>query len=183
MSEYKEYTDIQLVTLLKVRNEEAFAEIFDRYWGILYIHAQRMLQDEMSAKDVVQEVFIGLWKKSAILNVHDNLSSYLFVAVRNKVLNLIRDNKVRTDYTGLFAMYIEEYAHETLDQLYEKELLEVIEEVVQSLPERMRQVFELSRKEYLSHRQIAERLHISEKTVKRQVSNALQVLRAQLLDK
>ncbi|HEY9560441.1 MAG TPA: RNA polymerase sigma-70 factor [Anseongella sp.] len=174
------YTDSKLLGLLREGDHAAFTEIYDRYWGILYLHAWKMLRDETVAKDVVQEIFISLWIKSEVLKVTDSLNAYLFKAVRNKVLNLIRNNKVRTDYTGLFSLYIEKHRNTTLEHLHEKELLEAIEEGIRSLPEKMRQVFELSRKEYLSHRQIAKQLNISEKTVKRQVSNALQILRTQI---
>lgn len=180
MPVYTGYLDSKLLDLLNEGNDAAFTEIYDRYWGILYLHAWKMLQDEVAAKDVVQEVFISLWTRSEELKVTGSLSAYLFVAVRNKVLSLIRNNKVRNDYTGLFSLYIEEHRNTTLEQLHEKELLETIEEVIRSMPEKMRRVFELSRKEYLSHRQIAEQLNISEKTVKRQVSNALQILRTQI---
>lgn len=180
MPAYGYHTGFDLLKALKEGDHAAFTEIYDRYWGILYIHAWKMLRDEAAAKDVVQDVFISLWTKAVTLHVTGSLSAYLFMAVRNKVLNLIRNNKARTDYIGLFSLYIERSRNSTVEQLHEKELLEAIDEVIRSLPDKMRQVFELSRKEYLSHRQIAERLDISEKTVKRQVSNALQILRTRI---
>lgn len=175
-----ELIDVELTHLLKEGNHAAFAEIYDRHWGRLYIHALKMLKDENEAKDMVQEAFIGLWNNASALNVSSSLSAYLFSSMRNKVLNQIRNNRVRTGYIDLFSHYMDTHNQTVLERMEEKELLSAIEEVIQSLPEKMKEVFELSRKDHLSHKEIAEKLGISDKTVKRQISNALSILRIRL---
>jgi len=177
---YRNQIEADLLDALKKGDHRAFRELYDRHWGMLYFHAWKMLGDEAEAKDIVQDVFCRLWTHATHIQVKGSLSAYLFAAVRNKVLNLIRDNKVRRTYTEKFASYLEEHRNTTFEKMDEKELLQTIEEVILSLPLKMRRVFELSRKDLLSHRQIAEQLDISEKTVKRQISNALQILRARL---
>jgi len=180
MANKQKLSDPELLRLLKTGDRAAFAEVYDRHWGTLYMHALKMLHDREEAKDVVQEVFIQLWNKAAYLDISSSLSAYLFCSTRNKVLNLIRDKKTRSGYIDLFSLYIEEHHNDTLEYIQEKELLQAIEAVIQSLPEKMREVFELSRKEHLSHKEIAQKLGISDKTVKRQVSNALHILRSEL---
>lgn len=177
---YTSITDSELIGLLKSGDHASFQVLYERHWGGLYIHALKMLDDEDEAKDVVQEVFIGLWNKKQTLDIKSSPGAYLFSAVRNKVLNLIRDKKTRAGYIDLFSLYIDQHSNEVLEGIQEKELLKAIEEVIQSLPEKMKKIFELSRKEHLSHRDISEKLDISEKTVKRQVSNALHILRDKL---
>jgi len=174
---YKSLTDQELVHLLKSGDHRAFEEIYERNWGVLFFHALKMLNDEDEAKDVVQEVFIGFWNKSESFHIQSSLNAYLFSTTRNKVLNLIRDKKTRVGYIDLFSLYIDEHSDSILEQIAEKELFRAIEEVTQSLPEKMRLVFELSRREHLTHKVIAERLAISEGTVKRQISNALKYFR------
>jgi RNA polymerase sigma-70 factor (family 1) len=180
MDLYTELPETRLVELFSRGDKSAFAEIYRRHWGTMYFHALKMLEDENEAKDIVQEIFISLWARSAKIALNGTLTSYLFMAVRNKVLNLIRDKKTRAGYIDLFSLYIDEEVNTTLEQIHEKELLIAIEETIQSLPEKMKEIFELSRKGFLSHQQIADQLNISEKTVKRQISNALRILRTKL---
>lgn len=180
MMEFRNYSDNKLLSLIIQGHQGAFAEIYSRHWGFMFVHAMKMLSDEDQAKDIVQEVFISIWNKTPAISPDVNLSAYLFTSVRNKVLNALRNEKVREDYESLFSLYVEECSNSPLDIIHEKELLEIIETVIDSLPDKMKMVFELSRKDYLSHKEIAERMNISEKTVKRQVSNALKIIRTKI---
>jgi len=180
MSALIQTTDSALLLQIQQGEQNAFAEIYERYWGQLYIHAIKLLKDEDEAKDVIQDVFTSLWKQAPALNIHTALSSYLFSAVRNRVLNIVRDNRTYDHYIDLFSLYVSQHHSDILDKINEKELAAAIELVIQSLPEKMRAVFELSRKQHLTHKEIAAELNISEGTVKRQISNALQLLRTRL---
>lgn len=177
---YNRFKDQELIVLLKEGDGIALRELYNRHWGAMFLHAVKMLRDEDKAKDVVQETFINLWKKSDTLTLRSNLSVYLFSAVRNRVLNLIRDENVRKGYIDLFSLYVDEHANDTLEAINKKELLLAIEVSIRKLPNKMKQVFELSRKDQLSHREIANKLNISEGTVSRQISNALKILRTDL---
>jgi len=172
--------DSELVLLLKQGNEIAFTEIYNRYWAEMYYHAFRMLKDEDQSKDIVQEVFITLWAKSTTINENIKLSGHLYISLRNKVLNLIAKDKVRNDYLTSIASFIDEATLSGTQLLEEKELLQLIENEIANLPPRMREIFELSRKQDLSHKQIAAQLNISEQTVKKTVQNALKILKPKL---
>ncbi|MDB5156640.1 MAG: polymerase subunit sigma-70 [Mucilaginibacter sp.] len=174
---YRTLADAELITSLKQGDHGAFTEIYDRNWGMLYIHALKLLHNEEESKDILQEIFIGLWTRSDTLDIKSSISNYLFSAVRNKVLNIIRDKKTRTTYTDLFALYLDDHCNATVDNIDERELAEAIEVTIQLLPDKMKEVFELSRKSYLSNQEIADKLNISDKTVKKQVNNALKILR------
>jgi RNA polymerase sigma-70 factor (ECF subfamily) len=180
MASYSTYSDQQLIGLIKKQDQDALAEIYDRHWGTLYVHAVKMTHEESEAKDIVQEVFINLWSNAEKLDIKVNLSVYLFASVRNRVLNAIRNKKTREGYIDLFSLYVEQHSYDVIEYINEKELLEAIENVIATLPDKMRTVFELSRKDHKNHREIAEELGISENTVKRQVSNALKILRDKL---
>jgi RNA polymerase sigma-70 factor (family 1) len=168
-------SDQELVALLKTGNQAAFTEIYDRYWRIMYGHVYKMLLDEEESKDVIQELFSSLWINSERIPDQLNLSGYLYVMAKNKVLNLIRKNKFQTAYLNSLAQFINEASTATMDELNERDLATAIEREIQSLPPRMKQVFELSRKENLSYKEIAERLGISEETVKKQVHNSSRI--------
>ncbi|TFF37773.1 RNA polymerase sigma factor [Mucilaginibacter psychrotolerans] len=177
---YTTLTDTELVELLRHQDRLAFSEIFNRHWGHLYVHALKMLKDEDEAKDIVQDVFTSLWTKSGSYQILSSLQAYLFGCVRHRVLNYLRDKNTRNTYTDLFSIFLQHQHNAVLEKIEEKELLDAINAVIESLPEKMKRVFELSRKEFLTHKEISEKLNISEKTVKRQISNALSILKTHI---
>jgi RNA polymerase sigma-70 factor (family 1) len=180
VEDYKSYTDQQLIALLKDSSQPAFTQIYDRYQSLLFIYACKITKDENEAEDIVQEVLFYLWDKRHVLTFEHSLSSYLYSAVRYKFFNLLDHKKVRVNYAESFQAFIDQDSVQADYMVREKELSQLIEKEISLLPEKMREVFELSRKQHLSHKEIAERLGISEKTVKNQVNNALKSLRVRL---
>lgn len=176
MSVYSNFSDEELTVLLKQEDQIAFTEIYNRYWAEMYYHTFRMLKDEDSSKDVVQDVFSTLWLKSSSLNVDTKLSGHLYISVRNKVLNLLTQNKVRNDYLSSVAAFVTQSANDTA-LFDEREILALVEAEIRNLPPRMREIFEMSRKENRTHKEIAEKLNISPQTVKKQVQNALKIIK------
>lgn len=182
MIDCAELSDEELIALLRGGDQAAFAVIYNRYWRMMYAHIYKMLRDEDEAKDVLQDVFSNLWIHYATFPENGNLPAYLYVAVRNKVLNLIRSQKYRDDYLSSLVAFADEMSNETLDALNERDLREAIEREIQNLPPRMRQVFEMSRKEDLSHKEIAERLGTSDETVKKQINKSIKAIKLGLKD-
>jgi RNA polymerase sigma-70 factor (family 1) len=174
------YTDHQLIALLKQGDETAFTAIYDRYSMLIFYRVNQMLRDTEASKDLVQDLFITVWSKSELIRDDANLAGYLYIAARNKVFKLIQKGKLRNDYLNSLAKYATETSTATLDQLDERELARVIDQEIAQLPPKMKEVFELSRKENLSHLQIAHQLGISDKTVKKQINKALKVLKIKL---
>lgn len=179
MPVYSNFSDEELTVLLKQEDQGAFTEIYNRYWAEMYYHTFRMLRDEDSSKDVVQDVFSTLWLKSASLNVSTKLSGHLYISVRNKVLNLVAQNKVRNDYLSSVAGFITESTNDA-SIFDEQQILDIVEAEIQKLPPRMKEIFELSRKDNLSHKEIAKKLNLSDQTVKKQVQNALKIIKNRL---
>jgi len=179
MPVYSNFSDEELTVLLKQEDQIAFTEIYNRYWAEMYYHTFRMLRDEDSSKDVVQDVFSSLWLKSASLNVSTKLSGHLYISVRNKVLNLVAQNKVRNDYLSSVAAFITESTNDA-SVFDEQQILDIVEAEIQKLPPRMKEIFELSRKDNLSHKEIAKKLNLSDQTVKKQVQNALKIIKNRL---
>lgn len=173
-------TDHELVSLMKAGDHTAFSEIYSRYWDKLFIHALRMTREPEAAQDVIQELFINLWEKRESLDPKTNLAGYCYTTARNRVLNHIRNHKYRNDFMTELAEFLEQHQQTAAEPLQEKELAEAIEREIANLPPKMREIFELSRKQQLSYKEIAGQLDISDKTVKKQVSNALRILRLKL---
>lgn len=178
--EDKIHEDIELIHLIKADNHIAFFELYERYKTVLYLHAKRMLDDEDETKDVIQEIFTTLWDKRTSLSISTSVKSYLYTAVRNKVLNLLTHRKFEINYLNSLQKVIDLTENEVEGQIREKQLIVMIEKEIELLPAKMREVFELSRKQHLSHKEIAEKLSISDKTVKKQINNAIKILRQKI---
>lgn len=179
---YSNLPDTTLTSLLKEGDQLAFTEIYNRHWKLIYAHVYKMLRDEDDAKDIVQEVFGNLWIKAASIKSNLNIAGLLYTAARNKVFDLIEKNKVRSDYIGEIASFVSDPLNEKVDAIDEKRIMEILEREIQKLPPKMKEIFELSRKDDLSHKEIAARLNISEQTVKKQVQNALKLIKPKLND-
>ncbi|SFB83134.1 RNA polymerase sigma-70 factor, ECF subfamily [Parapedobacter composti] len=181
MSPYSELSDHELFASLKEGVAAAYAEIYQRYKGVLYAHAFRMLENREEAKDTVQEVFAALWTKRDKLEVKTSLSAYLYMTIRNKVLDHIARRRIQDRYYDSYQSFADLHENCLTDHaLREKELANLIEREINALPVKMKAVFVKSRQEHFSHKEIAEQLNISEKTVKKQINNALRVLRLKL---
>lgn len=173
-------SDTELIELLQSGDQVAYTQIYDRYQGLLYIYTCKITKDEIEAEDIVQEVFFYLWDKRSTIVFNTSLSAYLYSAVRYKFFNLLDHKKVRSNYIDSLKEFIENGSIEADYAIREKELILLIEKEISLLPSKMREIFELSRKAQLSHKEIAKKLNISEKTVKNQVNNALKQLRVRL---
>jgi len=180
MENYGSLTDKELIVLLRAGDRGAFTQVYNRYWSSMYAHVYKMLRNREEAMDLVQDLFSALWLKSSELNPETKLSGHLYLSARNRVFNLIRQNRVKNDYLGAVIKFAEESGTEMMEQLDEKDLMEAIEAEIRNLPEKMREVFELSRKHNLSHKEIAQQLGISDQTVRKQVQNALRILKPRL---
>ncbi len=180
MRPYKSYSDSELLDFLKSEDRDAFAEIHNRYWEVMYMHALKMLGEEDDAKDVIQELFATLWIKGKDIVLKASLSAYLYVSVRNRIITIIHQKNVHQKYLSSLSLYAEETRNTTLEEISEKEVLKVIENGIQNLPRKMRNIFELSRNHNLTHKEIASQLEISDKTVKKQIGYAIKIIRLRL---
>ncbi|HEX8020956.1 RNA polymerase sigma-70 factor [Mucilaginibacter sp.] len=181
MRDYKDYVDRDLVTLLENGDSTAYEEIFRRYNRVLYGHAYKKLKNKEEAQDLVQDVFATLWLKRAELQIVNNLAGYLYSSVRNRFYNIIAHKDIQAKYIDSLQHFLDQPYELTDTLVREKEFAALIDKEIQTLPPRMRLVFEMSRKRHLSYKEIAEELKISEETVKDQIKKALKFLRPRLL--
>ncbi|WGQ11697.1 RNA polymerase sigma-70 factor [Pedobacter gandavensis] len=177
MTSYTALADTDLVAHLKEGDKAAFTEIYNRYKGLLYIHAYNKLRNQPEADDIVHELFASLWTKRNDLVLKTHLSGYLYQAVRNRIIDLISHKKVASEYMVSLQYFIDHSEAQTDHLVRANELTALIEKEITALPPKMKAVFELSRKANLSHKEIAVQLDLSESTVKKHVNNALKILR------
>lgn len=174
----KNVTDRYLLTASG--EQEAFRILYDRYWKLLYDKAFRRLGDEADAEDAVQEVFISLWRNKNTIEVEETLAPYLFTALKYCIIRKIYRKAGRGLLTPLSLIELDNPQASAEESFTYKELQVFINKGIDELPDRMREIFRLSRGENLSNREIAEHLSISEQTVKNTLSAALKKLRIKL---
>ncbi len=153
-----------------------FEQLFRKHQPVLVAFARGFTRSTEDAREVVQEVFISVWQNVDNLRPDDNLRSYLFTATRNKALNFLAKKKIESVDVEPVVVENRHFGHQEGDSDV-GELQSIIYEEVQRLPEKCRQVFNLSRNEGLSYKEIAERLDISAKTVENQIGIALSRLK------
>jgi RNA polymerase sigma-70 factor (ECF subfamily) len=177
MTIYNTYSDLELTALLKEGNRVAFTEIYNRYMELLFLHAVKRLKDEDEAEDLIHDLFASLWERATELQFNVTLSAYLYKAVKNKVINALTHRHIKTNYLESLQSYIDAGVYPTDEAIRVHELALQIEKEVDRMPKKMREVFQLSRNSNLSHKEIAEQLGISDKTVKKQIGNAIKILK------
>ncbi|MDO3693330.1 RNA polymerase sigma-70 factor [Wenyingzhuangia sp. chi5] len=177
---YHKHADDILFNLLKNDDQLAYTELFERYSVILVNHAYKMLGDRDDANDIVQELFLSIWNKRRDLILTGSLSSYLYKATKNKILNHIAHEKVVARYADSISNFIENDYVFADSKIREEELHAIITKEIDLLPDKMRQVFLLKKVEELPYEEIAHKLNITDKTAKQQVYNALKKLRERL---
>ena len=159
-----------------------YEEMFRTYFSSLCFFAQKYIADLDSCKEIVHKVFVNIWKKREEFDFEKPAKSYLFTAVYNRCMNHIRDQKKFITDGNLD--YYENYNDISIntDHLEAAELESRIWKVINTLPERCRDIFVLNRFDGKKYAEIAEHFNISIKTVETQMSKALSILRDGLKD-
>jgi len=168
-----------LLVRLRAGDHEAFETIFRTHYPQLVSLAESMLRQRATAEEVVQDVLLELWRRRESLVVEESLRAYLFRATRNRVLNEIRHDKV-IERSMPYVTVEGSTPPPALSTIVEREIDAAVRDAVSGLPERCREVFELSRGQGLRYAEIAVALGISVKTVEAQMGKALRILREKL---
>lgn len=169
--------DDELTQLLRDGDELAFTEIYNRYWKKLYYIAHKILKDTEPAEEIVQDVFLMLWRKKETLNV-ESLAPYLAAMTRYAVYRYIakeKNTKSRENIIGLITA-----ATTSEINVDHKILLEIITKLSNKLPEKCRLVFQYNKLQDQSLSDVAEQLNISQKTAEGHLTKALRMIRANL---
>ncbi len=160
---------------------ERFEELFLTYYSPLVEYAYQYV-DEDDAQELVQDLMMYIWEERKRLMITTSLKSYLFVSVKNRCLNAIRNQKYRQRVKAKLYDYLSENQLDDPDFYMVNELGEKINQAISELPANYRTTFEMSRLEELSNAQIASVLDISIKTVEYRISRSLKILRIKLKD-
>ncbi|MRG45831.1 sigma-70 family RNA polymerase sigma factor [Chitinophaga sp. SYP-B3965] len=173
----KNLPDVDLMELVKEENDNAFEILLNRHSKALYDLVYKRTRSDADTKDIIQDIFISVWKNRQTITIETSLYPYLYRAAKYAVIDLtIRNRKVLAFQEILMSapMDIDPGAEQiTIAQ----ELKQEFEAEVANMPSTMRDIFRLSRDEKLSSREIAQRLQLSEQTVRNNITLALNRLR------
>lgn len=172
-------SDEELLQQLQLNhNAVAFSILYERYWEKLVTIAYIRLKSSMDAQEVVQDLFLDLWKRSENIQLKYSFNTYICGALKYKIITFLARRKNEAERQS--RLELPEIDRSTEQWLSYQQLRDELESSIQSLPEKCRLVFKLSREKGLTEREIAATLNISMKTVESHMSKALRTLRASL---
>ena len=185
--------DTFIISQLKEGNASAYRYLFDSEYGVMCRFAFQMLHDRAAAESVVDDVVYRIWEHRESLSINGSLRSYLIGAVRNRCINELRSRQRRLAVRDLTCGMVSDGEMRLLDTLFvddrhplgtliEKELEQKLAEGIESLPDECRRVFEKSRFERNTYREIADETGISVNTVKYHIKRALAFLQGYMRD-
>jgi RNA polymerase sigma-70 factor (family 1) len=177
----KSLPDEILLIRLRTGDEAAFREIYQRYWKRLYSIARHKIELQGVVEELVQDIFLKLWERRSELRI-ERLDAYLFTAVRYATINHIKSKLVQEKYADHAYLHFTDAAYTTDEEMDLNELVHVVEQQLNELPEKTRQIFRLNRMEYQSVKEISTQLNVPERTVEYHLSQAIKSLRVYLRD-
>jgi len=161
-------------------DKEAYTLFYERHHTAMYLSAYHLLRDDEDARDAVQELFITVWQHADRIDSEGNIKGYLYTVLRNRVLTAMGRSKYFDEYINSYLAFERQSVSTTEEAVLARELEQLLEERISQLPPKMREVYKLSWNDHLTNKEIAERMSISEGTVKQHKHHAVRILRGKL---
>jgi RNA polymerase sigma-70 factor (ECF subfamily) len=165
-----------LVSGVKKNSQEAFKHLYNRYKRIIYYFSLKYLGTPEEAEEVVQVVFISLWQHRRMLDESKPVKSYIYRSAVNCIYNNLKKKAVRRKFV-LSELQKPESSSNPYEDIFYHDLDERIDMIISSLPASQQKIFNLSRSGGLTSTEIAEKLHISIRTVENQIYRAKKILK------
>jgi len=172
--------DIELVRRLQTGDTEAFDLIYEKYSGRLYLFALKYLKSDAEAEDLVQSVFLKIWENHNNLKKESSFKSYLFTIAYNNICKLFRKRNYLQKFISdtLYENY--QSSSETEDKYNYQSVQERVQQIIDSLPEKQKTIFQKSREEGKTTKEIAREMNLSGGTINNYISETLKLLRSRL---
>lgn len=180
----KDAPDGELIDLLRAGNSQAMSVLYDRYAGLVYSLAFKILQNKGDAEELTQDIFISLWQKDSYQAGRGSLKSFLGLLTRHRAIDKLRKRNTAQNFLDRWQLNIVESSTELmpLETVQEREQQEKLQKALSLLPPEQREILTMNFFEGLSRAQIAEKLNLPEGTVKSRVRLAFVRLKRLLLE-
>ena len=165
---------------MKLNDEEAFVEVYNEHWNRIYRIAKNRLGCPYEAEEVVQEIFLGLWKNRESFVLTKGFENYFSIAVKNQIINRLAKKARMRGLEQEIVKNGSELDESSYNNIHLYDLQQQIKFSLKSLSERCWTIFNLKYHQGYSQRHIAEKLAISEKTVEANLTKARKKLKAEL---
>ena len=180
-SNLSENQDMELVALLKDGSHKAFDKLYSLYKDKLIHYLKQFLNDKTEAEDIVHDVFMQLWETRCSLNITSSFSGYLYTSAKNRIISLFRQHDVHSRFAQHILMNVTDSTNETEDLIIDNDYTALLNELIDSLPPKQKEIFRLNRIEGLTYEEIADMLQISVENVRNQISIASKKIKGPLL--
>jgi RNA polymerase sigma-70 factor (family 1) len=166
----------KLIQLLAESDQEAFTEIFDYYRDKIFCRTLRFLKSQVLAEEIVQDVFLKIWLKRSELQHVQSLHAYISSMANNLIIDRLKNLSYETTARNELSKR-QRYIEDTDYLLRQHEYQQLIQDAINLLPARQKQVYELAKTAGMNQQSIAEMMHLSRLTVKKHMAKALQFIR------
>lgn len=167
----------EIVERLVLGDKDAFCELYTSYKGVVIRFSMRMIKSGTIAEDVFQDTFAMVWQSRRFINPGLSFSAYLFTIVKNRILNILREEDNQWTLKSVMSSKQKEEEQTTHETILLNDLMRLIREAKQTLTPKQLQIYELSREQNMSHAEIAETLEISKNTVREHITMSLKQIR------
>lgn len=169
-----------LLMLISEGDEGAFGQVFNYYFDHLYGFTLSVTKSAVLTEEILQDVFVKVWQKRAVLPSIEKFEAWLFILTRNHAYKVVQRELARPSYHEYLVSYFSQSADSPEQRLYYKEFQEALSHAVASLPKQQRLVFTRSRLQGCSLDEISAELHLSKYTVKSHLTKAIHAVRRYL---
>lgn len=174
----KLYNEAEIISLISEGNEAAFAKLFGHYRDRIYSIAFKFTHSATVAEEITEDVFLKIWLKRNNLDGIQNFSAYLFAITRNEVYRVFKLNATKFLVSELNESCALPTTCDAEDYLMEKEYNSLLQKAIAGLPDRQRQVYQLSKERDLKRETVARLLHLQPETVKFHLAQAMKHIRS-----
>jgi RNA polymerase sigma-70 factor (ECF subfamily) len=178
LNEIDNVDDNLLVTRIRQDDKNAFKSLYKRYSKKIYFFSLKYLGNNVEAEELVQSVFINVWENRESLDATIFVKNYIYKAAINYIYNYLKKKAIRARFIETEINKGEKLSNLTYEDIFFHDLERSINSIVKTLPSQQQKIFLLSRSEGLTHKEIAGKLDISERTVENQMYRALKKIKS-----
>lgn len=175
----------------KVQQDDmsAFEQIYKYYHPKMFIYSKKFINDDETAKDILQELFLDVWSKRKELSVDISFNAFVFRMLHNRCIDYLRSQIIKDNFASISSLRLAEIKHQyyqfeedPFPTIFMSEINDIVKKVTDILPQQTREIFDMSRNKGLKSCEIADKMNLSVRTVEKHIYQTLKELKKHLAD-